>query len=135
MIDVVTGLAIRDGLVLMAQRRITTARPGMWEYPGGKVEDGEDQEQAIVREWKEELDVNVLGRPRIIDTALVLRLEKTYRVYLIALAFHGEPKPLAAQEIRWVDPSHAVVELPMVPSSYWFYPAVLRELRLRELRG
>lgn len=129
MIDVVTGLAVRcDGHVLMAQRLTTSPGPGMWEYPGGKVEDGETHEDALVREWNEELGVEAQVL-RAVDSPLVLQLERTYRIYLMTLTIRGEPRPLASQQIRWVEPCWAITSLPMVPSTYWFYPAVLRVLR------
>ena len=128
MIDVVTGLACRNGMVLMALRLATATRPGMWEYPGGKVEDHEDPDQALIREWREELGVRIAVL-RSIDTPLVLQLEQTYRIYLMTVSISNEPSALASQEIRWVDPALVITDLPLVPSSYWFYPAVMRIIR------
>lgn len=58
-ITVVGAVIIRDGLVYCAQRGAHAALPGMWEFPGGKVEAGESFEGALVREIGEELDCTV----------------------------------------------------------------------------
>lgn len=62
--QVVVGAAILDGdRLLAAQRRAPSAEAGKWELPGGKVEPGETDEAALVRECREELGVDVrLGR-------------------------------------------------------------------------
>jgi 8-oxo-dGTP diphosphatase len=48
-----------DGRVLIAQRPEGKAMAGLWEFPGGKVEKGERPEESLIRELKEELDINV----------------------------------------------------------------------------
>jgi 8-oxo-dGTP diphosphatase len=63
---------VRDGRVLAARRRATRSGAGPWEFPGGKVEPGESEPQALVRELREELSVDVqvldpLGRVPLPD--------------------------------------------------------------------
>jgi 8-oxo-dGTP diphosphatase len=48
-----------DGRVLIAQRPAGKSMAGLWEFPGGKVEDGERPEQSLIRELQEELDIAV----------------------------------------------------------------------------
>jgi 8-oxo-dGTP diphosphatase len=48
-----------DGRVLVAQRPAGKSMPGLWEFPGGKIEPGETPEDALIRELKEELAINV----------------------------------------------------------------------------
>ena len=48
-----------DGRVLIAQRPEGKSLAGLWEFPGGKVEEGERPERALIRELKEELDIDV----------------------------------------------------------------------------
>ncbi len=55
-LDVVGAVIVRDGTVLCAQRGSNGKLPGMWEFPGGKVESGESPRQALEREIAEELD-------------------------------------------------------------------------------
>lgn len=102
---VVVAAAIeRDGRYLVARRTLPEDVAGRWEMPGGKVEPGETEEQALIREIGEELGVEITVGERIpgewpLRDDLVLHL---YAATLIA----GEPAPLEQHdEIRWVTPS------------------------------
>src|SRR5438105_905976 len=53
------ALVDADGRVLLAQRPVGKAMAGLWEFPGGKIEDNESPEQALVRELKEELGIGI----------------------------------------------------------------------------
>jgi len=103
-LPVVVGAAIvRAGSVLAARRSAPPALAGRWEFPGGKVEDGESDADALTRECREELGVDVevgtqLARATVRD-ALELRV---YRCTLRA----GEPVALQDHdELRWVGAS------------------------------
>ena len=95
---VVGAAIVRDGRLLAAHRRTP---PIGWEFPGGKVEDGESGVGALVRECREELGVtievgDVLGE--VAHGPIVLR------VYLAGL-IDGEPQPLTDHdELRWCPP-------------------------------
>ena len=56
---VVAALIVRDGRVLLCQRNEDDVFGLQWEFPGGEVEDGETDQQALAREIREELDVRV----------------------------------------------------------------------------
>ena len=56
---VAVALVDPDGRILIAQRPEGKSLAGLWEFPGGKVEPGERPEQALIRELKEELDIDV----------------------------------------------------------------------------
>lgn len=58
-LEVVCGIAMKDGKVFMARRKTGKSLAGFWEFPGGKVEAGEDHKTALARELKEELGVVV----------------------------------------------------------------------------
>lgn len=60
MIDVVAAI-IKDskGNILIAQRNLKKSQGGLWEFPGGKVEPNETKEKALIREIKEELDMDI----------------------------------------------------------------------------
>ena len=58
MIEVVCGALIQQGKVLIARRNYGSSK-GMYEFPGGKVEKNETKEEALIREMKEELDIDI----------------------------------------------------------------------------
>ncbi|MFP5518987.1 MAG: (deoxy)nucleoside triphosphate pyrophosphohydrolase [Bdellovibrionia bacterium] len=66
-IEVVAAAIIEDGKVLIARRAHHTKGAGQWEFPGGKVERGESQSQALIREIKEELGFDIRVREKVGD--------------------------------------------------------------------
>jgi len=94
---VVAGIFVREGRVLLARRPAGGRYPGLWELPGGKVDPDESPEDALVREWEEEIGVTPLGPvphrfARDGDVTLLF-----FRVR----ALLGEPRPKACPAIRW----------------------------------
>ena len=98
---VVVGAAIlRDGRVLAARRNAPPETAGGWEFPGGKVEPGETDAQALIRECLEELGVRIVPGTELGDQ--VLSTGALLRVYLAELA-DGEPRVLQDHdELRWL---------------------------------
>lgn len=56
-IDVVAAIITQNGKILLARRSASSDQPGLWEFPGGKVEPHETQPQALIRELEEELGI------------------------------------------------------------------------------
>ena len=116
---VVGAVIVHDGLVLCAQRG-TGPLAGTWEFPGGKVEDGETAREALAREIEEELGCRVAVREELTtathayDFGTVVLT--TYRCDLVA----GTPGAREHQDVRWLPPSEldrlewAPVDLPTV---------------------
>ena len=98
------GIIHRDGQVLVGQRRRGDRHPLKWEFPGGKVEYGESPQQALVRELREELQIDARVGSEL------ARYEHDYpsgsRVHLLFFAvpsFTGEPKARVFEQICWTD--------------------------------
>ena len=100
----VVGAIIKDGdRYLVGQRAENKAQGGLWEFMGGKIEPGETPEQALARECREELALEIENE-HIIDSVVHEYPEKTIRLTLISCSpkFGSIPKALEHQQIRWV---------------------------------
>ncbi len=100
----VVGAIIKDGdRYLVGQRAANKAQGGLWEFMGGKIEPGETPEQALARECREELALEIENE-HIIDSVVHEYPEKTIRLTLIeCMPKPGSvPKALEHQQIRWV---------------------------------
>ena len=58
-VEVVAAIIQKDNKIFCAQRNLSKSMGGKWEFPGGKIEEGETREEALVREIKEELDSDI----------------------------------------------------------------------------
>ncbi len=124
-IRVVAGAIIRDSKLLAAQRPLGTLSliAGKWEMPGGKIDPGESDKQALVRELQEELMVDVvvgpsLGITRIVQEHRIIEL----RAYACELQA-GEPVAVEHAALRWVD-SVELDNLDWASGDRHFLPAV-----------
>jgi 8-oxo-dGTP diphosphatase len=99
---VTAALTIEQGKLLVTQRKKDSSHGLLWEFPGGKVEEGEDPRGALRRELKEELDVEVkVGE--LFDAVFY-----SYPEYPILLLVYrcrvekGSLKPVGCHDLRWV---------------------------------
>lgn len=95
-----------DGRVLLAQRPAGKPMAGLWEFPGGKVEPGERPEQTLIRELKEELNIDV-------EEACLAPLTFASHAYedfhllmplYVCRRWRGVVKPSEGQRLAWVRP-------------------------------
>lgn len=104
-IHVVGAVIIRDGLVFCAQRGSHGSLPGLWEFPGGKIEAGESPSVALEREISEELDCSIEVGEHITTTIHEYEFAtvtlSTYYCRLVS----GTPTPSEHADIRWLKPS------------------------------
>ncbi|HEV3356954.1 MAG TPA: (deoxy)nucleoside triphosphate pyrophosphohydrolase [Pseudonocardiaceae bacterium] len=98
---VVGAAIIADGAVLAAQRSYPPALAGRWEFPGGRVEPGEREQDAVVRECQEELGatVRVTGR---VGPDLILPSGWVLRIHAARLVDGQRPDALEHHALRWV---------------------------------
>ncbi|AMK11569.1 MAG: (deoxy)nucleoside triphosphate pyrophosphohydrolase [Pseudodesulfovibrio sp.] len=108
LLEVVAGIVWRGGEYLAVQRPEGARMAGWWEFPGGKIEPGESREAALVREFREELDVTPLTFEYWRD------LVHEYDEFVVRLHFFhirsysGELKGVEGQSMVWVDPNGPV---------------------------
>ncbi|GGK07589.1 Nudix family hydrolase [Pseudomonas matsuisoli] len=97
-----------DGHVLIAKRSLDRHQGGLWEFPGGKVEEGEAVRDALARELAEELSIQVT------DARPLIQIQHDYPDKQVLLdvwavdAFTGEPEGLEGQPLAWVMPKQLV---------------------------
>ncbi len=102
---VVAGVIQNEGKILITKRKEEGLLGGLWEFPGGKVEEGETPEQALIRELREELQVDVkvghflLQIPHRYTHFCILL--KVYEAEILSRSVH----PLGVADYRWVLPS------------------------------
>ena len=105
MITVAAGILRRDGRILICQRKRTGAFPLQWEFPGGKVEAGEDAETCLKRELREELAIEAdIGRE---VSAFPYTYPNGFQVNLVFFrvsGYAGEMANHAFEQILWVEP-------------------------------
>lgn len=100
--QVVVGAAIvRDGRLLVQQRARPASVAGMWEVPGGRVEDGETEQEAVVRECAEELGLSVRPCGRV-GTDVPVGDDLLLRVHLAHPDEAGAATALEHHQVRWV---------------------------------
>ncbi len=103
---VAAALIDGDGRILVQQRPAGKAMAGLWEFPGGKVEEGELPEAALIRELREELSIDVEQAclaPACFASEAVGERHMILLVY-ICRKWRGIPQALEAPAIRWVRP-------------------------------
>ena len=121
----VVGAIIKDGdRYLVGQRAANKAQGGLWEFMGGKIEPGETPEQALARECREELALEIENE-HIIDSVVHEYPEKTIRLTLISCSPKSGsiPKALEHQQIRWVTVEE-MTNMPFCPADRDLLPVL-----------
>ena len=126
-VRVVSALIERGGRYLVTQRRPQATLPLLWEFPGGKVEPGETDQQALQRELMERLALEVRVAEREVEVdhqydgySLHLR---TYRCHITG----DEPRPIHVAAVRWATPAE-LAELPFPGADQASVDALIEDL-------
>ena len=101
---VVAAVIRKNGRILITRRKNEGLLGGLWEFPGGKVEEGETDEDALKRELKEELNVQVrVGRFLMQIPHQYTHMKVLLKVYEAEI-LSGEVKKIGVSDYRWVLP-------------------------------
>lgn len=101
-IRVVAALIEKEGRYLITQRRPEASLPLLWEFPGGRVEETESDQEALVRELAEEMHVTLTVQDKLFE------VEREYERYIIHFATYAcslqnpEIKPIKVHQYRFV---------------------------------
>ena len=121
------ALIDRDGRVLLAQRPEGKSMAGLWEFPGGKVEPGETPEHALIRELKEELDIDTWASC-LAPLTFASHSYEDFHLLMPVFAcrkWDGQPKPQEGQSLSWARVNQ-LRDYPMPPADLPLIP-VLRD--------
>jgi 8-oxo-dGTP diphosphatase len=112
---VVTAAVIeRDGCFLVTRRLRGTHLEGLWEFPGGKCDEGESLASCLAREIDEELEVEARVGPEVYTTTHAYP-ERVVELHFFRCDLVGEPIPTLGQQMRWV-PAEALALLEFPPA-------------------
>ena len=101
------ALVDADGRVLLAQRPPNKPMPGLWEFPGGKVEANERPEDTLIRELREELNI-VVSEPCLAPLTFASHLYPDFHLLMplyVCRRWEGTVEPLEGQALAWVKPN------------------------------
>lgn len=116
-----------DGRVLLAQRPGGKSMAGLWEFPGGKIEDGEAPEAALIRELREELGIET-WESCLAPLTFASHAYDDFHLLMPLFAcrkWQGAPVSREGQNLKWVRPA-ALRDYPMPPADIPLIP-VLRD--------
>lgn len=106
-----------DDRVLLARRPEGKSMAGLWEFPGGKVQDGETPEAALIRELDEELGIDTY-ESCLAPIGFASHAYDDFHLLMplfVCRVWEGTPQPREGQKLAWVRPN-ALREYPMPPA-------------------
>ena len=128
-IEVVAAIIEKDGKILICRRAENKTRALKWEFPGGKIEPGETPEQAVLRECREELDVDLCVKGefmRVLHSYPDIEIQLTvFRTAIIG----SDPRCIEHKEIRFVYPSE-LADFELCPADITVAEKIISEVHL-----
>lgn len=116
-----------QGDILLAQRPADKSMAGLWEFPGGKVEDGETPEATLIRELQEELQITVQAE----DLEPITFASHAYEKFHLLMPLYacrtwgGDPRGAEGQALKWVSPN-ALFDYPAPPADLPLFTALAK---------
>jgi mutator protein MutT len=121
-VRVLAAVIRHDDRYLVCRRPAHKRHGGLWEFPGGKIDDGESLLDAARRELAEELSIDVTH----VGATLVERRDSgsQFVILFVEVAIHGEPVALEHDEICWL-PRDEILRLDLAPADRYFAESFL----------
>jgi len=122
----VVAVVVRDGRLLVIRRSLLVVAPGAYCFPGGGIEAGESEEQALVREIQEELNAVIRPLRRIWQSETPWSVELAWWLAEFKLNAQPIPSPAEVESIHWHTPAE-MAELPeLLESNRHFLEALAK---------
>ncbi len=115
MINVAAAVFEKEGKILLCQRAEGGNCAFLWEFPGGKIEKGETPKEALAREIKEELEVDIETGEVFSEYEFSYPEKDIYFYFIEAKILSGEIKLNVHKDFRWLEPAEAW-EFPLCPA-------------------
>jgi 8-oxo-dGTP diphosphatase len=117
LIDVLAAVIVREERYLICQRPLHKRHGGLWEFPGGKLEDGESWLEAAARELEEELALQVTSVEK--PLLAIHDAGSPFNIVFVPVVTTGEPRPLEHDALEWVA-ANELLDLNLAPSDRRF---------------
>ncbi|WP_161878429.1 (deoxy)nucleoside triphosphate pyrophosphohydrolase [Alkalibacterium sp. MB6] len=115
-IHVVGAIIIKNKQILCAQRGNEKALPNLWEFPGGKIEQDETPQEALIRELQEELKIEVeVEREAFETTVYTYDFGRVHLTTFICNLIEGKPQLTEHHQIKWLYP-HELDQVKWAPA-------------------
>jgi 8-oxo-dGTP diphosphatase len=100
-INVAAAVIYANGLFLLSKRLDHQHQGGKWEFPGGKIEESENTEQALLRELKEELNIDVLEQSHFMSLSFEYPEKHVNLHFQLVTQFDGKEQGNEGQQVQW----------------------------------
>lgn len=107
-IHVAAGIILRDQQVFISKRSAEQHQGNKWEFPGGKVEQGETAAQGLIRELREEVNIQVEALELFQELEFDYGDKVVQLDFFLVTRFSGQEMALEGQETAWVDISDLI---------------------------
>ena len=131
MTEVVAALVWDDDKLMICQRPAHKKRGLLWEFVGGKVEAGESKEAALIRECREELDVEIEVKDIFMDVVHNYPDLLVHLTLFNATIKEGTPKLLEHNDIKWITPEE-IGDFEFCPADEEILERIIKEYRKSE---
>lgn len=131
MTEVVAALVWDDNKFMICQRPAHKKRGLLWEFVGGKVEAGESKDAALIRECREELDVEIEVKDIFMDVVHNYPDLLVHLTLFNATIKEGTPKLLEHNDIKWITPEE-IGDFEFCPADEEILERIIKEYRKSE---